>query len=113
MAPARGLAVDGDDVRLGVAQLCHPGHEADLEPCRVDGVDHVAQRVVARDPVPVGQEPAQEGQMLSAPQPRLDEVVSAGQGGGQHQEQDLRQRVEHLPGLARILQRREMIQQRA
>ena len=49
--------------------------------------------------------------MLPASQPRLDEVVSAGQGGGQHQEQGLRQRVEHLPRLARILERREMIQQ--
>ena len=58
MAAPRGLAVDGDDVRLGLAQLRHPGHEAGFEQSRVEGVDDVAQRVVAGNTVLVGQEPA-------------------------------------------------------
>ena len=108
MAAARGLAVDGDDVRLGLAQASTQATKQRLEQRRVEGVDDVAQRVVARDAVAVGQEAAQESQVLPAPEPRLDEIVRARQGGGQHQEQDLRQRIEHLPGLARVLQRREM-----
>ena len=99
-SPKRSIPEGTDATRRGL--------EAGLEPRRVERVDHVAQRVVAGDAVPVGQEAAQERQVLPAPQPRLDQVVGPGQGGGQHQEQDLRQRRKHLPGLARILQRRKM-----
>ena len=90
MAAARGLAVDGDNVGLHLAQRLHPRHEAGLEQLGIERVDHVVQRVVGRDAVPEGQEPAQERQLLAAPQPCLDKVVRPGQGRGQHQQQELR-----------------------
>src|SRR3954454_15080803 len=57
---ARGLAVDRDDVGLRRAQALDPAGEAALEQGRVERGDHLAQGVVARDAVPVGQEAAQE-----------------------------------------------------
>src|SRR3954454_7120387 len=67
---------------------------------------------MARDAGPAGQEAAQEGQVLPAPDPDLGHVVRSGQGGAERQEQDLGQRVEHLGPLPRILQRSEVVEQR-
>src|SRR3954471_4803496 len=73
----RGLAVDGDQVGFRLAQALDPAREAALEQLRVERRDHLAERVVARDAVPVGQEAAQEGQVLATPERDLDEVVRA------------------------------------
>ena len=75
MAAARGLAVDGDEIGLGLAQPCHPGGEARLEPIRVERAEHGAQRVVAGDARGIGPEAAQEGQLLLAPELDLDAIV--------------------------------------
>jgi hypothetical protein len=93
VAAARRLAIDGDEFRLVGAQSLDPCHEAALEQLRVERIDHVIQSVVRGDAVGVGQEAAQEGRLLLAPGLHLDEVVGAGQGRGQHQEQDLRKRM--------------------
>src|SRR5262245_12074268 len=58
----------------------------------------------------VGQELAQEVQVLVAPRLDLHEVVGASDGGSQDQEHDLGKRVDHLPGLARVLERGEMVE---
>ena len=111
MAAARGLAVDGDEFRLVGAQSVDPGDEAVLEQLRVERVDHAIERVVRGDAIAVRQEAAQEGQPLLAPGLHLDQVVGAGQGRGQHQQQDLRQWEEHLRHLPWVRQRRETVQQ--
>ena len=109
---ARGLAVDGDQVGLGLAQALDPSRKARLEQLGIERGEHLAQRVVARNAVPVGQEAAQEGQVLPAPEPDLGHVVGPGQGGAEQQEQDLGQRVEHLGPLPWVLQRSEVVEQR-
>src|SRR4051812_44690175 len=73
--------------------------------------DHLAQRVVARPPVLAGQEATEEGEVLVAPERDLDDVIGPRQGGAQQQEEDLRQRVEHLGLLPRVLERREVVEQ--
>jgi hypothetical protein len=107
----RGLAVDRDEVGRRLAQALDPAREARLEQLGVEGGDHLAQRVVARDAVPVGQEAAQERQVLLAPHLDLDEVVRPRQGSAQQEQQDLRQAVEHLGRLARVLQDGEVVEQ--
>src|SRR3954451_18483543 len=63
----RGLAVDCDHIRPRYAQSLDPVAEAGFEQVRVDGDDHLAQRVVAREAARRA-ETAQEGQVLLAPQ---------------------------------------------
>ena len=62
----RGLAVDRDEVRLGLAQAFDPRREAGLERLGVERGDHLAQRVVARHPVLAGQEATEEGEVCRA-----------------------------------------------
>jgi hypothetical protein len=69
---ARGLAVDGDDLGLtidgsGMSECCDPSHEAVLERLRIERVDDIVECVVARNAVGVGQEAAQECEVLVAP----------------------------------------------
>jgi hypothetical protein len=109
----RGLAVDGDQVGLRLAQALGPAREAALEQLRVERRDHLAERVVARDAVPVGQEAAREGQVLATPERDPDEVVRAGQRPAEQEEDDLRQGVEHLGLLPGVLEGREVVEQRA
>jgi hypothetical protein len=57
------------------------------------------------------QKPAQEVQVLHAPEPGFDEVLRARQRCAEHEEHDLRQRVDNLPELARVLEGREVFDQ--
>lgn len=111
MCPSRGLAVDGDNVRLTLPKLVDPADEARLEQCRIEGVDQIVQRVVRGDAALERREATEKVQVLPAPVLDLDEVVGAGKRGTQHQQQDLRQRIDHLPGLTRVLQGAEIVQQ--
>ena len=111
VAASGGLAIDRDDVRPGRTQAFDPRDETGLEQLRVERVDHVVERVVRGDAMAVGLEAPQESQPLATPGLDLDEVIGPSQRGGQHQQQDLRQRVDHLPGLPRVLQGGEMVQQ--
>ena len=67
MAAPRGLAVDGDDVGVAVAQALDPGRETAIEQLGVERVDHVVERVVGRQPALVRQETPQKIQPLLAP----------------------------------------------
>jgi hypothetical protein len=78
-----------------------PGLEASFEQLRVQGCDHVAQRIVARDTAFVAVEAPEERQMLRPPQRRLDEVVRPGDRRGQHQQQDFREWKQYLGMLTR------------
>jgi hypothetical protein len=71
----RSLAVDGDNVGLGVAQLVDPGHKAGLEERGVECVDDVVEGIVGGKAVVEGQESAQEVQVLHTPEPDFDEVL--------------------------------------
>ena len=90
VATPRGLPINGDDVGVGVAQAADPGQEAGFEQLRVQGCEHVAQRIVARDAAFVAVEASEERQMLRPPQRRLDEIVRPSERRGQHQQQDFR-----------------------
>ena len=61
----------------------------------------------------VGQEAAQEVEMRLAPGGDPFVVVVVGDGAAYHQQQDLGQRMRHAPGLARVLDRAEVLEQRA
>src|SRR4051794_38474600 len=39
-----------------------------------------------------------------APEPGLDEILRSRQRRAEHEQHDLRQRIDHLPGLARVLE---------
>ena len=96
-----------------LAQTFDPGGEAFGEQMRaVDGVDDVVQRVVAGNPCLEGQQAAEELLMHLAPAPDLDEVLRPGQRSAQHDQQHLGQRKQHLPGLARVFQCGEVVDQR-
>ena len=107
----RSLAVNGDHVGLGLAQTLDPGHKAGLEQRRVERVDDVVEGVVGGKAIFERQEPAQEGQVLHTPEPGFDEILRPRQRCAEHEEHDLRQRVDDLPGLARVLEGREVFDQ--
>jgi hypothetical protein len=96
---------------FGLAQRLDPGHKAGLEQRGVERVDHVVESIVGGNALYERQEPAQEGQVLAAPEPGFDEILRPRQRRAQDQQHDLRQRIDHLPGLARVLERREMFNQ--
>lgn len=83
VAAPGGLAVDGDEIGLGLAQAFDPRREAGLEEVGVERLDDVVEGVVGGQTEGVGQESAQEAQALLAPEPDLDEVVHAAQRGAQ------------------------------
>ena len=112
MASSRGLAVDGDRVRAGDAQPIDPVGEARLEQVGVERRDHFAQRVVAGNTTHEGKKTAKEGQMLTAPQRQLDEIVSPGHRAAQQKQKQLRQRIQHLASLPRVPQSRKLRQKR-
>ena len=113
MAAARGFAVNRDGIRPGHAQTLDPVGEACLEQVRVNGCDHLAQRVVARrgasvrarDAVRERQEAAQERQVLLTPQREFDEIVGPRHRAAQEQKQQFRQEIQHLGRLTRELPR--------
>ncbi len=111
VAAPRGLPIDGDDVGVIVAQAADPGQEAGFEQLRVQGCEHVAQRIVARDAAFVAVEAPEKPQMLRPPQRGLDEVVRSGDRRGQHQQQDFREWIQHLGMLTRVRKGGEVIQQ--
>ena len=97
MSPARGLAIDGDDVRIASAQALHPGDEALREGFGWQGVDHIVECVMGGDAVLQGQEAAQKIELFVGPALDLDEIIGPGHRRAQHTQQDLRQGIDHLP----------------
>ena len=110
VAAPRGLAVNGDDVGVGVDQAADPGLEAGRQ-LRYQCGEHVAQCIVARDPAFVAVDVLEERQMLGSPQCRLDEVVRPGDGRRQHQQQDFSEWIQYLGMLTRVAKGGEVIQQ--
>ena len=100
----------GDDPFWGSGQRGDPGDEAALELLVVEHGEDIAKMVVRRRAIGEGAETAQQVQLLAAEQGDVGDGLRAGQDGDQAQEQDLFQRVVHLPLLAGILQIIEMTQ---
>ena len=97
------------------------GHDADWFPAlegrsKQRGIDPVHQDrepALARNPMITGQKPAQEGQMCRAPGGDVLVVIAIRDGPADHRQQDLRERMQDPPDVARVLHRREVIQQRS
>ena len=102
--PPGGLAIDGDDPLGGSGQGGYPGDEAALELLVVQHGEDIAKMVVRRRAVGEAAEAAQKVQRLAAEQGDVGGGLRAGQDADQTEEQDLFQRVVHLPRLAGILQ---------
>src|SRR4051794_2281707 len=107
----RSLAVDGDNIGLGVAQILDPGHKAGFEERGVERVDDVVEGIVGGKAIFERQKPAQEVQVLHTPEPGFNEVLRARQRCAEYEEHDLRERVDDLPDLARVLEGREVFDQ--
>ena len=111
MAAPRGLAVGRDDVRRVGARTLHPGQETGLEQVRIDGGDHVARCVAARDARLTWQEPAGKVLTLAAPKPGLDAISGPGGRRTKRRRQGLRQRTQRLRRLTRGSQSRDVRQE--
>jgi hypothetical protein len=79
VAPPGGLAVYGNEVRSRFAQRADPIGEKRLEEFGVEGVDHVVERIMGRQPAVEGQETSKKINPLLAPEPDLDKILHARQ----------------------------------
>jgi len=116
MRAPRRLSIDsndigGDNIGFARAQSLHPGRKAVLEQVGIDRPDYLAQRIVARDTVRIRPQAAQKRQVACTPQRHLDKIIGPGQRRAQQQQNDLRQRIENLCRLPRVVQRRKPIEQ--
>jgi hypothetical protein len=107
---ARCLAVDGDEFVPVRPDLRGPAIEAVAEQERVDPVDEGAQPALAGNAEVEFGKPPQEGQMVLALGDDVVEIVAGGNRGAGHQQQNLRKRIHHPPGLTLIPQFGEMLQ---
>jgi len=89
MAAARGLAIDGDELRASGPGLAHPGGEGGRERGGVDAVHEDGEPAPAGGAVLVGQVAAQEAEVGLAPCGDVVVVVAVGHGGADHEQQDL------------------------
>ena len=112
MRAPRGLAIDGDHVRIAVAQARDPIHETRLEQLGIDPVQHVGQRIVARDAVAVWQIGAQEIETFKPPFTHLDQIVRPSDRGAHEQQNDFFQRIHNLDLLTRVFQGCKVLQNR-
>ena len=98
--------------RRRAAEACHPLREAGAKQLGIDRVHDVVQRVVTGDAARERQEAAQDVHVKHRPASDFHEVLRAGERAAQHRQQHFRQRIDHLPRLARVAQRGEMIEER-
>ena len=112
VAAARGLAVDRHEIGLLRPALPHPGGEGGGEERGVDPVHQDGEPALAGNAVLVGQVPAEEVEMRRAPGGDVLVVVAVGDGAADDEQQDLRQRMQDPPHVARVLDLGEVIEQR-
>jgi hypothetical protein len=111
VAAARGLAVNGHQVRRIRPHRRRPGLETLGKQRRVDAVHQDAQPAHAGHTVMIGQETAQKRQIVRAPVGNVLEVVARRDRAADRQKQNLRQRMGHPPTLPIVLDQRKMVQQ--
>ena len=110
MGAPRRLAVDRQDVGFALAQAFDPPGKARLKKLGIERVDDVVERIVRRQPAFKRVEPPQKVETQFAPHPDFDKIIHPAKAGAEHQKQNLPQRINHPPALARILERRKIIQ---
>jgi hypothetical protein len=112
MAAPRRLAIDRDEVGSIRPHLPHPRRKAGGEQPGIDPVHQQGQPAAAGNAVVIRQDLAQKRQMRLTPGGDVFVIVAVGDRPAHHQKQNLRQGVSHPPGLARVIDPREMLQQR-
>ncbi len=112
MAAARGFPVYGDELGTFRPCLAHPGGEGRREQRRIDAVHEQSEPASARNAVLVGQIAAQEADVRVAPGGDGVEMIAIGHGGADDEQQHLAQRMRDAPGLARVVDDREMVEKR-
>jgi hypothetical protein len=112
VASARGLAVDRHERGLLRPALPHPGGESGGEERGVDPVHQDGEPALAGDAVLVGEMPAEKVEVRGAPGGDVLVIVAVGDGAADDEEEDLRQRVQNPPHVARVLHDGEMVEQR-
>jgi hypothetical protein len=110
LGPAHGLAIDGNHAGWNAGQR---GNPCDKAPLKLIGVQHrqdVAEVAVVRRTILERTEAAKKCQLLDPEQGDLGESFAPGKHAEQAQQQDLIERVGHLPLLARVVEVFEMTQ---
>ncbi len=113
MAPARGLAVEGDQGGRVRPKLARPAHEASRKQPGIHAVHRDVQPPRPWNAVVAGQKAAQEWQMVLAPGGDIVEIIVGSDGCASDQKQHLGQRMGDPPCLARVFDLRKMVQQAA
>jgi hypothetical protein len=111
VAAARGLAVNGNELRAFGPGFAYPGGEGGREQGRVDAVHQDGQPAPAGDAVLVGQMASQEVQVGVAPRGDMVVVVAVGDGAANDQEQDLGQWVGNAAHVSRVVDGGKVVQQ--
>src|SRR4051794_16333515 len=94
---ARRLAIDGDHLGRGTRELADPAHEAATERFGIERGENVAQLVVRGSSVHKWPEATQEFELLGPKARDLDEAFGPSQNREKTEQQDLIERVSHLP----------------
>ena len=108
--PAHGLTIDGDHSGRNTGQRRDPSDKATLELFGIEHGEDIAQVTVVRRAILEWAEAAKKCEFLDAEQGDLGESLGPGQHAHQAQQQNLIQRVGHLPLLARVGEVLEMTQ---
>jgi len=103
------LAVKGDDIGRNAGQSRNPSLEALLKRLRVQRREDVAQMVVCGGAVAEGAEAPPQIQLLHAKAGDVGEGLRSGKDRQQAQQQNLVERIHHLPGLPRVRQIAKML----
>jgi hypothetical protein len=95
-----------------LAQGFDPVREAFGEELGGQRVHQIVERVMRGHALFEGQQAAQEAELLLGPTLDLAKVLGAGHRAAEHDEQDFRERVNHLPRLAGVFECGEMVEKR-
>ena len=112
MAAARGLAVDRHQIGLLRPGFPHPVGEGRGEQRRVDAVHQDGEPALAWNAMLVGEVLAEKAEMRRAPGGDVFVVVAIGDATADHQKENLRQRMQDPPHVARVLHLRKVVEQR-
>lgn len=112
MTATRGLPIDGDELGSLRPGLAHPASEGRREQRRIDAVHEQGEPASARHAVLIRQIAAQEADVGLAPRCNSVEVIAIGHGGADDEQQHLAKRMRDAPGLARVVNDREMVEKR-
>jgi hypothetical protein len=111
VAAARGLAVDRHEIEFVQPAFRDPGRKAGHEQVGIDPVHHRAQPIGAGNAVVEFGKAPQKRQMRLSPIGDILIVVAVRDRPAHNQEQNLAKRIGDLPGLPRILDLRQVIEQ--